>query len=134
MLLLYSDGVSEATSPAGTELGRVGLMELVRAMYVSSPDALGGRLVSALRASREDGAPQDYQTIVVMTKNDVSAVPNLTVPTTRMTTALSESSCAHPRKPRKLASERRGTRQERAPGPLDAATELVSAHHEHGPV
>src|SRR5262245_25640280 len=38
VVLLYSDGVSELTNPAGTELGREGLIDLVRAVDFSSPE------------------------------------------------------------------------------------------------
>jgi sigma-B regulation protein RsbU (phosphoserine phosphatase) len=71
VVLLYSDGISEATNPAGTELGRDGLLDLVRAMDFSSPDELGTRLASALRAFRQGEEPQDDQTIIVVTRNDI---------------------------------------------------------------
>jgi len=70
VVVLYSDGISEATNPAGAELGRDGLLDLVRAIDVRSPEALGTRLVAALRTFRGDEAPQDDQTIIVMQKSD----------------------------------------------------------------
>ena len=71
LVLLYSDGVSEVTNPAGTELGRDGLIDLVRALDFRSPEALGTRLASALGAFRGDGEPQDDQTIIIMRRNDI---------------------------------------------------------------
>jgi phosphoserine phosphatase RsbU/P len=71
LVLLYSDGVSEVTNPAGTELGRDGLIDLVRAVDVRSPEALGTRLAAALRAFRGDKEPQDDQTIIIMSRNDI---------------------------------------------------------------
>src|SRR5262245_23804511 len=47
VVVLYSDGVSEVTNPAGTELGRDGLIELLRAADLRSPEVLGSRLASA---------------------------------------------------------------------------------------
>jgi len=70
VVVLYSDGVSEATNSAGTELGRDGLLDLVRPIDVRSPEALGTRLAAALRAFREGEAPQDDQTIIVMQRSD----------------------------------------------------------------
>jgi len=71
VVLLYSDGISEVTNPAGTELGRDGLLDLLRAADLSSPEALGTRLMSALGDFRGDGEPQDDQTIIIMRRNDV---------------------------------------------------------------
>ena len=71
LIVLYSDGVSEATSPAGNELGRDGLMNMARALDSSSAEALGTQLASALRAFRGDGEPLDDETIIVLRRNDV---------------------------------------------------------------
>jgi sigma-B regulation protein RsbU (phosphoserine phosphatase) len=70
LMVLYSDGVSEATSPAGNELGRDGLMNMARALDRSSAEALGTQLASALRAFRGDAEPLDDETIIVMGRND----------------------------------------------------------------
>ena len=70
LMVLYSDGVSEALSPAGNELGRDGLMNMARALDASSAEALGTQLASALRAFRGDGKPLDDETIIVMRRND----------------------------------------------------------------
>jgi len=71
LMVLYSDGVSEATSPAGNELGRDGLMNMARALDSSSAEALGTQLASALRAFRGDGERLDDETIIVMGRNDI---------------------------------------------------------------
>jgi serine phosphatase RsbU (regulator of sigma subunit) len=71
VVLLYSDGVSEITNPAGTELGRDGLIDLVRAVDVKFPESMGPRLASELSAFRGDAEPQDDQTIIIMRVNDI---------------------------------------------------------------
>ncbi len=64
--MLYSDGVSEANSPAGNELGRDGLMNMVRALDIRSANGFGTQLVSALNNYRGGGEPVDDQTINVI--------------------------------------------------------------------
>jgi sigma-B regulation protein RsbU (phosphoserine phosphatase) len=71
VVLLYSDGVSEATNPAGTELGRDGLMELIRGAGSTLTETLGPQLVSALRDFQGGAPPQDDQTIIVVGRNDL---------------------------------------------------------------
>ena len=70
LFLLYSDGVSEATSPDGIELGRDGLLNMARALDSGSAEAFGTQLASALSSYRGGGEPQDDETIIVMRIND----------------------------------------------------------------
>ncbi len=70
LIVLYSDGISEAMSSEGSELGLDGLMNMVRALDCSSAQAFGTQLASELHAFRGDGEPLDDQTIIVMRKND----------------------------------------------------------------
>jgi sigma-B regulation protein RsbU (phosphoserine phosphatase) len=70
LLLLYSDGVSEARSPAGDELGRDVLMNMAAALDTSSADAFGTQLAAALRVFRGDADPLDDETIIVLRRND----------------------------------------------------------------
>jgi sigma-B regulation protein RsbU (phosphoserine phosphatase) len=71
LMVLYSDGVSEATSPAGNELGRDGLMNMARALDSNSAEALGSQLASALRTFRGGEEPLDDETIIVIRRNDI---------------------------------------------------------------
>ena len=69
IIVLYSDGVSEATNPAGNELGLNGLMNIARTIDCNSSEALGTRLTSALHAFRGGVEPLDDETIIVMRRN-----------------------------------------------------------------
>jgi sigma-B regulation protein RsbU (phosphoserine phosphatase) len=66
LLVLYSDGVSEAANPGGEELGRDGLMAMVRALDPSSAEAFGIHLTTALREFRGGTEPADDETIMVL--------------------------------------------------------------------
>ena len=71
LVVLYSDGASEATSPAGDELGRDGLMTMARGLDSSSGDAFGIQLASALRTFRGGGEPLDDETIIVLRRHAI---------------------------------------------------------------
>ena len=66
LIVLYSDGVSEATNPAGTELGRDDLLELIRALDTTSAETLGLQLVESVREFRKGSVPEDDETIIVL--------------------------------------------------------------------
>jgi sigma-B regulation protein RsbU (phosphoserine phosphatase) len=66
MIVLYSDGVSEATDPAGEELGRDRLMTLARALDRRSAETFGVQLLEAISEFRGGSAPEDDQTIIVL--------------------------------------------------------------------
>jgi phosphoserine phosphatase RsbU/P len=65
-IVLYSDGVSEATNPAGTELGRDDLMALARALDRDSAEGFGIQLVEAVAEFRGGRAPEDDETTIVL--------------------------------------------------------------------
>jgi sigma-B regulation protein RsbU (phosphoserine phosphatase) len=66
LIVLYSDGASEALTPAGDELGRDGLMSIARGLDASSAETFGTQLISALSSFREGTEPLDDQTIIVL--------------------------------------------------------------------
>ncbi len=66
LVVLYTDGVSEATNQDGEELGRDGLMALARRLDARSAEAFGTQLTAAVREFREGTVPQDDETIIVM--------------------------------------------------------------------
>ena len=66
LVVLYSDGVSEATNQAGEELGRDGLMNIARGLDRSSAEAFGIQLTSALRGFRGGVDALDDETVIVL--------------------------------------------------------------------
>ena len=66
LIVLYSDGVSEATNPVGKELGRDDLMAIARALNSSSAETFGAQLADAINAFRGNRVPEDDETIIVL--------------------------------------------------------------------
>jgi phosphoserine phosphatase RsbU/P len=66
LIVLYSDGISEATNPAGTECGRDNLMMVAGALNPSSAETVGLQLVEAVSLFRRDRAPEDDETLIVL--------------------------------------------------------------------
>jgi len=66
LIVLYTDGVSEAENQVGEELGREGLLALARTLDSRSAEAFGLQLAEAVHAFRGGTAPQDDETIIVM--------------------------------------------------------------------
>lgn len=66
LVVLYSDGLSEATNQAGEELGRDGLMDLARGLDSHSAAAFGDQLAAAVSLFRQDVEPADDQTLIVL--------------------------------------------------------------------
>ena len=66
LIVLYSDGVSEATNPAGTELGRDDLMRFAQTLDTRSAETLGTQLLEAVTAFRAGQTPEDDETIIVL--------------------------------------------------------------------
>jgi phosphoserine phosphatase RsbU/P len=66
LIVLYSDGVSEATNSDGKELGRDQLMTMARALGSGTAETFGVQLVDAVIEFRGGGAPEDDETIIVL--------------------------------------------------------------------
>ena len=66
LIVLYTDGVSEACNEAGGELGRDGLMSIARGLDARSAEAFGNQLAAAVRRFRGSAQPSDDETIIVL--------------------------------------------------------------------
>jgi len=66
LLVLYTDGISEAANPAGEPLGLKRLLKLARDLPVSSPDRAGMALLAAIEAWRDGASPADDETVIVL--------------------------------------------------------------------
>ena len=66
LVVLYSDGVSEAMDPAGRELGRDDLLTLIGGLDPTSAETFGGQLVECVSKFRRGSAPEDDQTVIVL--------------------------------------------------------------------
>jgi sigma-B regulation protein RsbU (phosphoserine phosphatase) len=66
LIVLYSDGVSEARDPSGEELGRDRLMEMARGLDSTNAERFGTQFAQAVRLFRGSVAPEDDETIIVL--------------------------------------------------------------------
>jgi sigma-B regulation protein RsbU (phosphoserine phosphatase) len=74
LIVLYSDGVSEATNRNGEDLGLDGLMALARRLGPRSAEAFGTQLAERVREFRGGSVPQDDETIIVIQR--LSTMPD----------------------------------------------------------
>jgi sigma-B regulation protein RsbU (phosphoserine phosphatase) len=73
LVVLYSDGISEATNPDGQELGRPDLMKLAETIAPESAETFGQRLVDAVRQFRGGRPPEDDETVIVLQRLPATA-------------------------------------------------------------
>jgi phosphoserine phosphatase RsbU/P len=73
LMVLYSDGVSEASNGTGDELGRDGLIAIARRLDTSSAEVFGRALAGAVRLFRGTAESTDDETIIVLQRVPVAA-------------------------------------------------------------
>jgi sigma-B regulation protein RsbU (phosphoserine phosphatase) len=66
VLILYTDGITEARDPSGKELGQRGLLELARSLAIGSPAQISRALMSGARVFRGGAPRRDDETLVVL--------------------------------------------------------------------
>jgi phosphoserine phosphatase RsbU/P len=66
MLLLYTDGITEATDSSSNQLGLTGLLELARGLAAESPIDLIRGLISGIQTFRGDAPRRDDETLIVL--------------------------------------------------------------------
>jgi sigma-B regulation protein RsbU (phosphoserine phosphatase) len=66
LVVLYTDGLTEARDEAGDLLGQERLLALVRQCPVESPVAAARGLLDRLKAFRGNSLPRDDETLVVL--------------------------------------------------------------------
>jgi phosphoserine phosphatase RsbU/P len=66
LVVLYSDGISEAANDVGTELGRDGLLALAEASTLESAAAFGTSVAKSIASFRGDTPASDDQTVIVV--------------------------------------------------------------------
>jgi len=69
LVVLHSDGITEAKSPNGELLGEAGLLELARGLDVRDPATVAGQIIARVDAYRGQAAPDDDVTLIVLHHN-----------------------------------------------------------------
>ena len=66
LLVLYTDGISEAKDASGNELGHTGLLELARTLAAKPPVDLSRELLAAIADFHGHGPRRDDETLIVL--------------------------------------------------------------------
>jgi sigma-B regulation protein RsbU (phosphoserine phosphatase) len=66
MLVLYTDGTTEAIDSSNNELGLTGLLELARTLKAQSPVDVIRALISGVRTFRGNASRRDDDTLLVL--------------------------------------------------------------------
>lgn len=66
VLVLYTDGITEARDASGEELGQSGLLEIVRALKPGSPADICSGLLSAVETFRGSEPRHDDETLLIL--------------------------------------------------------------------
>jgi len=74
LLLLYTDGISEAEDETGEQLGLERLLAIARGLPTASAAAAGQSLLAAVTAFRGTAPPADDETVVALERRAVGAV------------------------------------------------------------
>ncbi len=75
MVLLFTDGLTEARNAAGAVLGEPGLLDLAREIPPSEPSRFGAALLDRIEAWRGGTASQDDETLIVLHHNASESPP-----------------------------------------------------------
>ena len=75
VVVMYTDGIVETELAAGGGLGATGLLEIVRGLDPTAPQALAAGIREELEARRAKPGPQDDETIMVLHHNGADPPP-----------------------------------------------------------
>jgi sigma-B regulation protein RsbU (phosphoserine phosphatase) len=74
VVLLYTDGITEATDPSNSELGYEGLLQMVEHVAGESPDEMVQDLISRIQSFRANAPRQDDDTLILLQRVSTGAV------------------------------------------------------------
>jgi serine phosphatase RsbU (regulator of sigma subunit) len=66
VVILYTDGITDATGPAGNMLGEGGLLQIVRNLPVESPALMADGLLEAAQEFRGNALREDDQSFFIL--------------------------------------------------------------------
>jgi phosphoserine phosphatase RsbU/P len=74
VVLLYTDGITEATDPSNSELGYEGLLQMVEQVAGESPDEMVQDLISRIQSFRANAPRQDDDTLILLQRVSTGAI------------------------------------------------------------